>query len=819
MKTFSNNTQAHKHPQHAGGGGIISLNAPTESIHSHTTPTCHTESHTDLTPCHTDLALSHTDSLSCHTDLERSEREVSSSQIQNTFSTTSAKRKKVYPLSAPLNPKKNKATAFSFLQSRGKPRYSASSIKSAGDTTAPFESDFMHHEAGESRNERKACNIDSMDCHATAAAVSSNDSISNAYINTTHNDSKATATPSTAKKLTLSVSLALAAALELAANSSGCNNSTHLSQNLNGTQYCQDLSSYNYSVWITLDNSDRTMDTTLPSSTSVDLDYRLTNNHNVGDVTHDTNNNRGSEWVGLYDSGSNMKGEEAHIKSFTLKNSTKFEIKLTGPTTINTLNNQAKRVNLRTNGSNSTLTINTLNQDNGNISNGGSNGSSTNSGDTQIFKGATVNNFNLQSGKAYQFDGTVGNLTITGGEYYQGINDANNAVPDSSTSNQNFGTGGTIKNLILAGGTFKYYKGQVENITLVAQTTQASVSSTQSSEGSQGSDSSTPPSLFGKGSPSNANGTGPTNAYNGLIQSVTQQGGKNTATLSNGTTIEATLTNSDPNNRTKGLTINNETGDLTNSGNLTELNITQSPNGQTAQAYSTQESKSITNTAGAKITTLTLFDGYTTINNYGTITTITHNQSGAAQSRSAAQTLAVLTIPTVIYNGEKGYISSYNAEDNAQIINNGKIGTLTLKQDNNNITNNPKYDENGKLINGIIDKLVMSGGNNSINTLDGVAYNANTGMSTLDLQGGTLAVDTLSVGLNGNVAKHRIDLSSSSANKNGTLSVKNIEVAYVDGNFNPTKHINTDLKDYVNNGTTVTNQLDTKSPITFRSSE
>ena len=510
--------------------------------------------------------------------------------------------------------------------------------------------------------------------------------------------------------------------------------------------------------------------------------------------------------------------EGTRLGSFTLLNNTKMDIitpQDNNARGIDTLNHQSKRLNLRTQGSNSTLTINTLNQDNGNISNGGSgsNGSSTtNSGDTQIFKGATVNNFNLQSGKAYQFDGTVGNLNITGGEYYQGINDANNAVPDSSTSNQNFGTGGTIKNLILAGGTFKYYKGQVENITLVAQTTQAaSVSSTQSSESST-----TTPSLFGKGSPSNANGTGPTNAYNGLIQSVTQQGGKNTATLSNGTTIEATLTNSDPTNRTKGLTINNETGDLTNSGNLTELNITQSTNGTTQATYSTQESKSITNTAGAKITTLTLFDGYTTINNYGTITTITHNQSGG-QAR-AAQTLAVLTTPIIINNGEGGYISSYDARNNAKINNSGKIGTLTLKENNNNITNNPKYDENGKLINGIIENLVMTGGSNSINTLDGVAYNANTGMSTLDLQGGTLAVDTLSVGLNGNVAKHRIDLSSSNGTKNGKLSVKNIEVAYVDGNFNPTKHINTDLKSYVNNGASVSSQLE-NTPITFRSSE
>ena len=670
----------------------------------------------------------------------------------------------------------------------------------------------MHHEAGESRNERKACNIDSMDCHATAAAVSRNDSISNAYTSPTHNDSKATTTKSTTKKLVLSISLVLAAALELAANSSRCggvwvNWASSLSwMNIDAcyTYAGANISSGPYS------HQEMTLDNITNKRGALTINAR-------SQVSNDNPNQH--PWLNVYlkQSGSldtlNISGKfKSELKSFA------------EPHTVQSITHRATRLNLRvdngTNGesSSNTLTINTLNQDNGSINGGSSSSGSTNSGDTQIFKGVTVNNFNLQSGKAYQFDGTVGNLTITGGEYYQGINDANNAVPDSSTSNQNFGTGGTIKNLILAGGTFKYYKGQVENITLVAQTTQAaSVSSTQSSEGSQSSESSTTaPSLFGKGSP-NGNGSTPTNAYSGLIQSVTQQGGKNTATLSNGTTIEATLTNSDPTNRTKGLTINNETGDLTNSGNLTALNITQSPS--TQATYSTQESKSITNTAGANITTLTLFDGYTTINNYGTITTITHNQSGAAQSRSAAQTLAALTTPIIINNGEGGYISEYDARNNAKINNSGRIGTLTLKEDNNNITNNPKYDENGKLINGIIDKLVMTGGSNSINTLDGVAYNANTGMSALDLQGGTLAVDTLSVGLNGNVAKHRIDLSSSSSAKGGKLSVKNIEVAYVDGNFNPTKHINTDLKSYVNNGDKVTSQLDTNTPTTFRSSE
>ena len=782
MKTFSNNTQAHKHPQHARGGGgyIISLNASTEFIHSHT----------DSTPCHTDLALSHTDSLSCHTDLERSEREVSSSQIQNTFSTTSAKRKRFIPSTLPLAQKESvasleTATAVSFCNQGESLAISASSIKSAGDTTAPFESDFMHHEAGESRNERKACNIDSMDCHATAAAVS-------------RNDSKATTANTTTKKLVLSISLVLAAALELAAQNSnmfsGCQSNQMGYRHNSGGAVCAIPSR---TIFHDNRNYDGTSYFWVNREAAGKAVLQVSNTY-VNNLQVKLSHTGSSDWADVYLSNTRYTGNTL-IKSGGDNGEVKgnIEFKVTGGSNnrIDNITHEAKRLNLK--GESQGLTVGTLTQ--------------TTTGDSQIFNNTTVHTLDLQQGKSYQRGGTIDNLIINGGEFHQGAKDNITAAENE----------GTINNLILTKGTFKHYKGTIKNITLTAPepTAQtASLSSTQSSEGSQGSDSSTTtsPFTFEKNVSYNSGSNITNRGYNGLIQSVTQQDGKNTATLSNGTTIEATLTNSDPTNRTKGLTINNETGDLTNSGNLTELNITQGTNGQTVQAYSTQ-SKSITNTAGAKITTLTLFDGYTTINNYGTITTITHNQSGG-QAR-AAQTLAVLTTPIIINNGEGGYISSYDARNNAKINNSGRIGTLTLKEDNNNITNNPKYDKDGKLINGIIDKLVMTGGTNSINTLDGVAYNPNNGMSTLDLQGGTLAVDTLSVGLNGNVAKHRIDLSSGNGTKNGKLSVKNIEVAYVDGNFNPTRHINTDLKDYVSSGTTVTNQLDTNTPITFRSSE
>ena len=47
----------------------------------------------------------------------------------------------------PAPPTRQKAAAFSLLG--GEPRFSASSKKSAGGTTTPFDSDFLHHEAGE----------------------------------------------------------------------------------------------------------------------------------------------------------------------------------------------------------------------------------------------------------------------------------------------------------------------------------------------------------------------------------------------------------------------------------------------------------------------------------------------------------------------------------------------------------------------------------------------------------------------------------------------------------------------------------------------
>ena len=134
----------------------------------------------------------------------------------------------------------------------------------------------------------------------------------------------------------------------------------------------------------------------------------------------------------------------------------KLEFKASGSgnnSTLTTINNRAERLNLRADDS-AKLTVTTLNQDTAN-------------GDSQIFKNVSVDTFDLNSGKSYQYDGTVGTLNITNGEYRQGINDVNNVVPDTpNNGNQNFGSGGTITTVNLQGGEFKQGKGTITDVNL-----------------------------------------------------------------------------------------------------------------------------------------------------------------------------------------------------------------------------------------------------------------------------------------------------------------------------------------------------------------
>ena len=318
MKKVSNNTAPHIH----GGGGNLVDSSPAilESTQSTTTPTL------SLRALAQDKArqstnTTHTDSLPCHTDLEQSEREVSTLHINKNIRDTSP--------------------------------------------TAQYD------------NIKKADS--SMDCRATATAVS-------------RNDSKSTAT-----KLALSISLIAAAALELAAN---CDTNHNVSHTFNGKLRCMSYTDENvkYGAHIALDNSLKMSYTKFDASKySQAVNFRAQNNHTVeGDVTLEILNNKGTYWNFFVSTGGIYEGTNSTIRSLTIKGSTKLEINLSGDATITTLNHNADSLNLEAN----KLTVTTLNQT---------------SGTTNHNKG-TITTLNLKGGVFNHNGGTLSNVVLQEGD-------------------------------------------------------------------------------------------------------------------------------------------------------------------------------------------------------------------------------------------------------------------------------------------------------------------------------------------------------------------------------------------------------------------
>ncbi len=167
------------------------------------------------------------------------------------------------------------------------------------------------------------------------------------------------------------------------------------------------------------------------------LDYRLANDHRVGDVIHNTNGNP-SGWVHLKDGGNNMKGNNATIDSLTLKGeSTKFEINNTGNTTINTLNNDGLQLNLR----NNNLKVTTLNQNSSYTPPDGN-------ANTKILGSATITTLNQNAGSTIQQNGTITTANLNGGTFTQ--------------------SGGEITTANLSGGVFTHNGGTLTNVVLKA---------------------------------------------------------------------------------------------------------------------------------------------------------------------------------------------------------------------------------------------------------------------------------------------------------------------------------------------------------------
>ena len=137
------------------------------------------------------------------------------------------------------------------------------------------------------------------------------------------------------------------------------------------------------------------------------------------------------------------------IGTFDLKGDVMFEVRLGGNSNIDTINNAADRLSLTTNG-NSSLTIQTLNQ---------------NRADSELViqeapGSIVINTLNQSGGSVYQRTEEVKVANITGGHYYQGYG------PTGGSSFGPSGDGGQIGTLNLQGGAFTQYAGQITTANL-----------------------------------------------------------------------------------------------------------------------------------------------------------------------------------------------------------------------------------------------------------------------------------------------------------------------------------------------------------------
>ncbi|EAL3982765.1 hypothetical protein A9742_08400, partial [Campylobacter upsaliensis] len=320
------------------------------------------------------------------------------------------------------------------------------------------------------------------------------------------------------------------------------------------------------------------------------------------------------------------------IGTFDVKGDVKFEIKLGGKSTIDTLNNTAERLNIKVNNENGTdtLTISTLNQ-------------TTAKGNSQIFKNVNIDTFNLQNGKSYQRGGNVGTLNLQGGEFHLGAKD------DMSQAEHN----GVVDNLVLQKGTFKQYKGEINNITLTNDKETASFTANNNFKDS-------------------SKGT-----YDGLISKVDKNtNGENTVTFgNNGGTITTTLTSGQ-------LTIDNKKGDITNNGAVSSLDVSQKVG-----------SAIVYNSNGASIDKLTSNDD-STIHNQGKISDLDF-KGGSVNNHNSGE-ITKLDLKGGSLNNA-GTITTLNNSNGTAINNEGTITTFT-----NTNKNTATIRNQGKITNGII---------------------------------------------------------------------------------------------------------------------
>ena len=305
---------------------------------------------------------------------------------------------------------------------------------------------------------------------------------------------------------------------------------------------------------------------------------------------------------------------------------------------------------------------------------------------------------------------------------------------------------------------------------------------------------------------------------NGTISTLTQSGGN--ATQNNGTITTLNL---------KGGTFTHNGGTLTNitlqggEGNGVFINNTG-----TAIANITQDGGHHTIDKGSvdgsgKITNFTLKSG--SLTNNGTITNLTSGSTTTAQTRST--TPQFRNAATTTANGSTAFYAAQDTRATAtrHITNNGTLDSLTLTEPTD-VINVLNDDDTPK---GIIKALNVQSGESTINTLTGVAQDDKTGISSITIgknsgggggsgsggsNGAKLTVDTLRVGLNGNTAIQRVTINNDdSKGSQKEFAAKTVQIAYLNGKFDPNTKISTDLKSYVT--TNSQNYVDSSSTPVF----
>ena len=356
----------------------------------------------------------------------------------------SAKRKRFIPTPLPLA-QKEKATAVSFCNQGESLALPLLAKKRRRDTTARLVSAFWTPRSG--REEVAPCGaIEKID---SASAESRNDN------------------KSTAKKLTFSISLVLAAALGLAAQgfdesvmttcgngqSGMAFNDQKICLNTNrgeipGRQHSKFPNAYMWS-----------------NPGAQDITYIL-RNASINPVTM-MFRNKGWAYIRLnrtqYDNVTIKNGGSGD----ELKGRVEFSIEGGSGNSIGDITHEALSLHLK-GGASQVLTVTTLNQNS--------------AGDTQIFSGVTITTANANNGLIHNNGGTITNANINGGEFRQtsGTTDTatlNNGTLDQrdgtiTTLNQSGGTatqtGGTITDANLSGGVFTHKGGTLSNVVLKA---------------------------------------------------------------------------------------------------------------------------------------------------------------------------------------------------------------------------------------------------------------------------------------------------------------------------------------------------------------